>query len=295
MKNPFSGNEQDTVIDEELVTLALEGKKKALEELVRRHQSWIFNIALRMTGDPEDAEDVTQEVLLVILTKLSTFRRESRFRTWIYRIVANHVLTMKKRKLEKVFSSFDHYGEAIDGTPNNDPPDPKTIPVDLPLLLEEIRTLCMMGMLLCLDREQRLIFVLGEIFGMSDAIGSEIFEISRDNFRKKLSRARQSVHAFMKERCGLVHEDNSCLCARKAKTILDKKEIDPSRLRFHGKNAIKVSEIFEEKQARFLSYIESRCLDLFRQDPFMEPPEFVRSFRKILGSREFRDIFDLKE
>jgi RNA polymerase sigma factor (sigma-70 family) len=295
MKNPFSGNEQDTVVDEDLVKLALEGGKRAMEELVRRHQSWIFNIALRMTGDPEDAEDVTQEVLLVILTKLSTFRGESRFRTWIYRIVANHVLTMKKKKLEKAFSSFEHYGEAIDRSPNGDPPDPRSLPVDLPLLLEEIRTLCMMGMLLCLDRERRLIFVLGEIFGMSDEVGSEIFEISRDNFRKKLSRARQSVHAFMRERCGLVDENNSCLCARKAKTILKNKEIDPNRLRFHGGSDARISEIFEQKQARFLTYIESRCLDLFRQDPFMEPPDFVQSFRKILGSSEFRDIFDLEK
>ena len=52
-------------------------------------------------------------------------------------------------------------------------------------------------MLLCLDREQRLIYVLGEIFGVTDVIGAELLEISRQNFRQKLSRARRDLHSFM--------------------------------------------------------------------------------------------------
>ena len=58
------------------------------------------------------------------------------------------------------------------------------------LLVDEARIGCTTGMLLCLDREQRLVYVLGEIFGVTDVVGGELLEISRDNFRQRLSRAR---------------------------------------------------------------------------------------------------------
>jgi RNA polymerase sigma factor (sigma-70 family) len=202
MSNPFLKNEDASIPDEMLVERALKGGKEDLEELVHRHQGWIYNVALRMTCDPDDAEDVMQEVLLILLTELSTFRGESRFRTWVYRIVANHVINMKKRKTEKLLNSFSHYGRLIDEAPDMDLPDPKSLPLDLPLLLEEIKVSCMMAMLLCLNRESRLIFILGEIFRVGDVVGSEIFQISKDNFRKRLSRARKSVYGFMKEKCG---------------------------------------------------------------------------------------------
>ena len=68
--------------------------------LVLRHQAWIYNIAIRMVFQPQDAEEVTQEVLVKVITKLSTFKGESKFRTWLYRIAANHVLNMKRRSAE---------------------------------------------------------------------------------------------------------------------------------------------------------------------------------------------------
>src|SRR5215475_7491079 len=83
--------EQD---DRALVAGAQQGDSRALEELVGRHQRWIYNIAVRMLGHPQDAEDATQEILIKALTRLSSFEGNSRFRTWLYRIVVNHVLNM---------------------------------------------------------------------------------------------------------------------------------------------------------------------------------------------------------
>ena len=80
--------------DAALVARIREGDRDALEALIERHQGWIYNIVLRMTYLPEDAEDATQEVLIKVLTKLSSFEGRSRFRTWLYRIVVNHVLNM---------------------------------------------------------------------------------------------------------------------------------------------------------------------------------------------------------
>jgi len=167
--------------DNELVEQAKNGDRAALEKLVLRHQAWIYNIAVRMVFHPQDAEEVTQEVLVKVITKLSTFKGESKFRTWLYRIAANHVLNMKRRSAETKATTFADFGAAISRTPDLDLPDPKSIPVELPVLVEEAKNGCTMGMLLCLDRKQRLIFTLGEILGATDAVAGEVLEMTAEN------------------------------------------------------------------------------------------------------------------
>src|SRR6202022_1673859 len=134
--NPFT-----EVIDEsadfDLISQAKNGSREALEKLVLRHQAWIYNIAVRMVFHPQDAEEVTQEVLVKVITKLSTFKGESKFRTWLYRIAANHVLNMKRRSAETKVTTFADYGAAIERTPDLDLPDRKSVPVELPVLVEE--------------------------------------------------------------------------------------------------------------------------------------------------------------
>lgn len=88
MSNPFLESVEN-VADEELVSKAQGGDRDALERLLARHQPWILNIAVRMLGRHQDAEDVTQEVLIRVLKSLHTFRGDSKFRTWLYRIAAN--------------------------------------------------------------------------------------------------------------------------------------------------------------------------------------------------------------
>src|ERR1700745_3048265 len=126
MFNPFSEVAKCDPTDAELVERARSGKRAALESLVLRHQAWIYNIAVRMVFRPQDAEEVTQEVLVKVITKLSMFKGESTFRTWLYRIAANHVLNMKRRWAEARTTTFADYAAAINGTPDLDLPDQNT-------------------------------------------------------------------------------------------------------------------------------------------------------------------------
>src|SRR3954463_13025572 len=176
MFNPFAEVAGGGPTDAELVEQAKNGDRAALEQLVLRHQAWVYNIAVRMVFHPQDAEEVTQEVLIKAVTRLSTFRGDSRFRTWLYRIATNHVLNMNRRGGELRPQTFASYAAAINDTPDLDLPDPKSVPVDVPLLVEEAKLTCTTGMLLCLDRKQRLVFTLGEIFGVSDAVGGDILD-----------------------------------------------------------------------------------------------------------------------
>jgi hypothetical protein len=87
-------------------------------------------------------------------------------------------------------------------------------------------------MLLCLDRGQRLVYVLGEIFEVGDAVGAELLEISRDNFRQRLTRARRDLHNFMNEKCGLVDPANPCRCDKKTRGFIQAGYVDPANLLF---------------------------------------------------------------
>src|SRR5205809_723119 len=151
--NPFAYSVA-TDDDADLVAAAQSGSRDALEMLVARHQSWIYNIVLRMIYLPQDAEDITQEILIKLVTKLSTFEGRSRFRTWLYRLVVNHVLNMKRTKAEQFEWTFEKYGGGLSSAPDEDLPDRNAVPVDLQLLVEEAEIGCTTGMLLCLSRDQ---------------------------------------------------------------------------------------------------------------------------------------------
>src|SRR5258708_6798029 len=148
MANPFTEVVDGDVNDVDLVEQARNGSRAALEKLILRHQAWIYNIAVRMVFQPHDAEEVTQEVLVKIITKLGTFKGKCQFRTWLYRIAANHVLNMRRWSAETQVTTFADYGAAINRAPDLDLPDPQTVPVELPLLIEEAKNGCTMGMLL---------------------------------------------------------------------------------------------------------------------------------------------------
>ena len=90
----------------------------------------------------------------------------------------------------------------------------------------------MMGMLLCLNTEQRAIFVLGDIFEIKSHIASEIFDITKDNFRKKLSRARNDLYHFMNNQCSLINKKNPCKCELKTKALIKEGYVNKDNILF---------------------------------------------------------------
>src|SRR6266851_10321835 len=172
VNNPLADQSATDHEDQGLVMRARAGDRTALEELIQRHQGWIYNIAVRMLYHPQDAEDATQEILVKVLTRLSSFEGRSGFRTWLYRIVVNHVLNMKRGRVEHASTDFASYGAALDDTPALELADPKGTSADTDLLVTEAMISCTSGMLLCLDREQRLTFILGALLEVSDTVAA---------------------------------------------------------------------------------------------------------------------------
>ena len=293
MFNPFAEIADDSD-ERELVEQAKQGSREALERLVLRHQAWIYNIAVRMVFHPQDAEEVTQEVLIKAVTRLSTFQGESQFRTWLYRITANHVLNMQRRGGETQPQTFSSYAGAINDTPDLDLPDPKSIPVDVALLVEEAKVSCTTGMLLCLDRRQRLVFTLGEIFGASDSVGGEILEISADNFRQSLSRARRDLYQFMHGQCGLVNANNPCRCPKKTKGFIAAGHVDPDHLQFVPLRIRRISETAEGIVRTIENAVDEQYSAIFREHPFLEPKNQFDWLRQLLDKGDFGTALQLK-
>jgi RNA polymerase sigma factor (sigma-70 family) len=288
-ENPLSDAVEGDRTDVDLLERTRQGSREALEELVARHQPWIYNIALRMVYHAQDAEDATQEVLIKILTKLSTFEGRSSFRTWLYRITVNHVLNMKRGRLEEVGWTFESYASGLSNAPDLDLPDQRSVPVDVQLLVDEARIGCSSGMLLCLDREQRLVYILGAIFGVSDVVGAELLEISRDNFRQKLSRARRDLHNFMHQQCGLVNSANPCRCAKKTQVFIKAGYIDPANLVFAREHVMRVRDVAPRVHAR-LEDLDAAYAEIHRDHPFQKSPDFVAALRRLVNQPAFQSL-----
>ncbi len=293
MDNPFRETANDDSDDVELVSRAVRGDRDCLEKLILRHQAWIYNIAVRMVFDPQDAEEVTQEVLIKAVTRLSTFRGESQFRTWLYRIAANHVLNMKRRGGETTTFTFSSYADAINQTPDLDLPDPKSVPVDVPLLVEETKAACTMGMLLCLDRRQRLIFTLGEIIGASDTVGAEVMEMTSDNFRQCLARARRDLYQFMNQQCGLVNASNPCRCPKKTKGFINAGHVDPHHLLFATPYVQRVRDAALDTAREIDDVADRSFAAIYREHPFLESSEQAQWLRRIFDQPEVRATLNL--
>ena len=155
------------------------GSLRALDHLLRRQQQWIFNLALRMVWRREVAEDATQEILLKAVTHLGTFEARSKFSTWLYRIAVNHLLNVRKSEMEERRMTFVEMGQSLDECLDSELPDESQLPNGHGLLVEEAKLGCVTAMLMCLDRRQRLAFVLGEIFGVTSEQGGEMEVIGR--------------------------------------------------------------------------------------------------------------------
>ncbi|MBI1849417.1 MAG: RNA polymerase sigma factor, partial [Planctomycetes bacterium] len=129
---------------ESLAARAKDGDREALEALVAAIRHDIYNLAVRMLWHPADAEDATQEILLRIVTKLATFRGDSAFRTWSFRVATNHLLNVRRSRAEREALTFERFGTDLE-TGLSDPPAGPADDPQQALLVEEVKLGCPTG------------------------------------------------------------------------------------------------------------------------------------------------------
>jgi RNA polymerase sigma factor (sigma-70 family) len=272
--------------DEELTTQARGGDMDALDALVRRHQSWVFNLALRMVWRREVAEDATQEILIKAVTHLGSFEGRSKFSTWLHRIAVNHLLNVRKSEMEEKAMTFTDMAESLDSIPDEALPDTRALPVESQMLVQEARLGCMTAMLMCLDRRQRLAFILGEVFGESSETAAAALDVTPANFRQLLSRARQDLYHFMNDKCGLVNTANPCRCAKKARGFMHQGWLDAANLQF-SKDRIASVQRQSAAQLEELQGLDRQHAELYQMQPLLAGPDLADRLRGILASSGF--------
>jgi RNA polymerase sigma factor (sigma-70 family) len=279
----------DPVEDRRLAAAAQNGDLQALDSLVRRHQAWILHITQRMLWNRADAEDATQEIFIKAITRLNGFEGRSEFRTWLYRIAANH-LSDRCRSAK----SFDEVARTLAEIPDGDVPDPISTSVETALLIEEAKLACTTGMLRCLEPRRRMAFLIGEILGVTDDVGGEVLETSPANFRQLLSRARRELYGFLHKQCGLVDEENPCRCARKTRGFIARGFVSPNRLQFVTAPLVDVGTVAADR-CHEIRELDRRYAEVFRSQPLLAAPDLAARLCELVRQTGVRRSLDLGE
>ena len=256
---------------------AVGGDAKALESLIARIKDDIYGLALRMLWRPADAEDATQEVLIRIVTYLSTFDGRSTFKVWAYRVAVNRLLNFRRGRAEHRMS-FEAFAEDL--AQGLDAPAPGAMqPSEQEVLEQEVKIACTQAMLLCLDRAHRMAYLLGEIMGLSSQEAAECLEVTEATYRKRLSRARQRVHEFARAQCGIVNPQARCRCKKRLAPALAQGRVDPSALLFAKHPTVSVSSQEAEAVIVQIERIQSGGA-LMRSNPRYRAPDRLLEFLK---------------
>lgn len=256
---------------EQLAERATDGDRDALESVLLAIRDYVYRLALRMLGHPQDAEDATQEILVKVATNLGSFQGKSRLRTWVFRLAANHVLNFRRGRREMF--SFEMMSGLIEkGAALPEPTAPTAIE-----LAEEVKLGCTQGMVLALDRDHRLAYVLVDLFELSGEEAAEALEIDPAALRKRVSRARQRLAEFMTQHCGLVDERRPCRCTKMSVLttqlgILDPNsllwKVHPARPRAAAKEALRA-------EVDAMDALIERAFEVQRSHPEYVAPETV--------------------
>lgn len=269
-----------------LVDKATAGDKKSLETLVASVQDIVFNLSLRMLGTFADAEDATQDILLKMITHLSSFRGDSSFTTWVFSIAANHLKNYKKHMFAHYPLSFEYYGDDIENGKIQDVPD-LTQNVEKNILAEELKMSCTNVMLQCLDVESRCIFILGTMFKIDSRIAGDILEMNPEAYRQRLSRIRKKMADFLGQYCG-EYGSGKCKCKARVDYAIQSHRINPSQLDYMTATEISIKTMIDVKNA--MEDIDDLSQDFSFCKPYQSPERTKHLIQEFLDSTQLSII-----
>ncbi|MEY4576412.1 MAG: hypothetical protein RL701_1115 [Pseudomonadota bacterium] len=269
---------------EMLAARSVQGDRFALDALLRAIKDDVYALSRRMLGGVHAADDATQEILLKVVTSLSQFRGDSGLRTWIWRIAARHLLRVRQSNLEKA-SSFAQIEQLIEEGQSE---SELYAGPDAMRLAEEVRMGCTQAMLHALDRDQRMAFIVGDIFELSSADAADVLEIPEPAYRKRLERSRAALKGFLQRNCGIVNPLCACRCLRQI-PVAERHGL----LQLKGKSRA----AWPEREAAIASaHTEMRAIESMARvfdeaGAVVAPEEILTQIRTVLQSGRFK-LFD---
>jgi RNA polymerase sigma factor (sigma-70 family) len=278
---------------------ATQGDLAALNRLLATVQPGVYNLAVRMLGNRDDAADATQEILLKLVTHLASFRGDAAFSTWVWRIARNHLLTTSTRSAESPEVSLEGMAERLQvgmdfadtlaqrqGAPAQLTPQDK-------LEARQLALGCTQSMLMTLNREQRLAYVLDSVFGLPSKDAAAVVGITPDAYRQRLSRARALLDNFTDKTCGLANPQARCHCEAQLPAWRNLRANAPHKPA--SLMAIHRNEMGQVEQAFAAFTRVGDAAALFRAHPnYQAPQAMLAAIRAVLTQEGFLDTGPLQ-
>jgi RNA polymerase sigma factor (sigma-70 family) len=190
-----------------VVQRAVAGERAAMEQIMRSIERPFFNLALRMLLSPAEAEDAAQECLLRVATRLSQFEGASRFSTWAWKVAVHRIIELKRKSL---LTMEEFSADLADGLEVEAPERTEDR-----VSLGELKMGCGRALLNCLEADDRIAFIVGEILELEGPEAAEILDLPAATFRKRLSRARERLREALASNCGVFNPAAPCRCHRR--------------------------------------------------------------------------------
>lgn len=177
-----------------VIRRVLDGDADAFAPIVEAYQKTVYNLALRMTGNPEDALDVSQETFIKAYNSLSSFRGDSKFSVWLYRIASNVCLDFLRTRSRRATVSLNV--QSPDGEEGElEIPDERALPEE-ELLRTAARDAVRRGLQILPD-DQRQILLLREINGLSYDEIAYVLQLEAGTVKSRIFRARKKLCAYL--------------------------------------------------------------------------------------------------
>ena len=270
-----------------LIDKALSGDKESLESIILSVQDLIFNLSLRMLGTFADAEDAAQDIILKIITNLSSFKKQSSFTTWVFSIASNHLKNYKKHMFAHMPLSFEYYRNDIKAgicmiflTWQN---------VEKAILADELKMSCTNVMLQCLDAESRCIFILGTMFKLDSRIAGEVLGLTPEAYRQRLSRIRKKMASFLEKYCG-EYGYGKCKCINRLNYAIQNHRLDPAQLDYTTADVISDQTIIDVKDT--MEQIDDLSQEFSFCKSYKSPERTKKFIKDFLNSAQFSIIKD---
>lgn len=177
------------------------------EIIYKKYSKKIYNLAYRMTGDKDDASDITQDTFIEGFKSLEKFRGESHIYTWLYKIAKNKCLRLLAKKDKATFLSLQ---ELIENT--SSPVADEISETEKISYITQVKDGCLSGLLRCLSLQQRLAFILNVLLDLPVGQVASIIEKSENATRILVHRSKQNIKDFLCRNCSLYDSKNTCRC-----------------------------------------------------------------------------------
>lgn len=180
-----------------LIKKAKKGDSAAFSDLMEQHFAMIYNLALRMSGNPDDASDLTQEVMIKLFKNIGAFEGKSKFSTWVYRVASNTCLDELRKIKRKKTVSLDAEYETEDGSVGYEAEDTAPTP-DVSAERSELKTIVAKAVSR-LGEEYRTAVILRDINGLSYTEIAEVIGCSVGTVKSRISRGRANLKEILEK------------------------------------------------------------------------------------------------